>query len=78
VVDVVDGGCDGIMHAPDDVLSDDTLQKMADQGVYYVATLSLFDALLDQEAGRWRVCRRMSTGEWKKKVPNSSQNGKMH
>ena len=52
VVDVVDGGCDGIMHAPDDLLDDDTLRTMAEQGIYYVATLSLFDALMDQAAGR--------------------------
>ncbi len=51
VVDVVDGDCDAIMHAPDDVLTDETLQKMADRRIYYVATLSLFDALMDQEAG---------------------------
>ncbi|MBT8083715.1 MAG: amidohydrolase family protein [Woeseia sp.] len=49
VDDVVEAGCDGIMHAPDDKLSDRTLQMMADQGTYYVATLSLFDALMDQE-----------------------------
>ncbi|MEM8814257.1 MAG: amidohydrolase family protein [Pseudomonadota bacterium] len=52
VVDVVDGGCDGIMHAPDDVIPDDTLREMAERKVYYVATLSLFDALMDQGAGR--------------------------
>ncbi len=52
VKDVVDGGCNGIMHAPDDVIPDETLRKMAEQDVYYVATLSLFDALMDQEAGR--------------------------
>lgn len=51
VVDVVDGNCDAIMHAPDDVLSDETLQAMADRQIFYVATLSLFDALIDQEAG---------------------------
>jgi len=51
VVEVVDGHCDGIMHAPDDELSDDTLALMADRQVFYVATLSLFDALMDQEAG---------------------------
>ncbi len=51
VVDVVDGHCDAIMHAPDDVLSDRTLQAMADRKIFYVATLSLFDALMDQEAG---------------------------
>ena len=51
VVDVVDGDCDAIMHAPDDVLSDEALQKMADREIFYVATLSLFDALMDQEAG---------------------------
>ena len=52
VVDVVDGGCDGIMHAPDDRIPEETLQSMADRGVFYVATLSLFDALMDQNAGR--------------------------
>lgn len=52
VTDVVDGDCDGIMHAPDDVIAEETLQKMARQGIFYVATLSLFDALMDQEAGR--------------------------
>lgn len=52
VVDVVDGNCDAIMHAPDDVLSDDTLQAMADRHIFYVATLSLFDALIDQEEGQ--------------------------
>ena len=52
VEDVVAGQCDGIMHAPDDVISDETLRKMAEQGMHYVATLSLFDALMDQEAGR--------------------------
>ena len=52
VDDVVDAGCDGIMHAPDDIISDETLQKMADQGTFYVATLSLFDALMDQEQNR--------------------------
>jgi len=51
VVDVVDGHCDGIMHAPDDELSDSTLALMAERQVYYVATLSLFDALMDQEVG---------------------------
>jgi imidazolonepropionase-like amidohydrolase len=52
VDDVVDAGCDGIMHAPDDLLSDTTLQRMADQEVFFVATLSLFDALIDQEENR--------------------------
>jgi imidazolonepropionase-like amidohydrolase len=52
VKDVVDGGCDGIMHAPDDVIPDEVLRNMADRGIYFVATLSLFDALMDQEAGR--------------------------
>ncbi len=52
VDDVVDAGCDGIMHAPDDLLSDRTLRKMADQQTFYVATLSLFDALIDQEENR--------------------------
>ncbi len=52
VNDVVDAGCDGIMHAPDDRLSENTLQKMADQQTFYVPTLSLFDALIDQENNR--------------------------
>lgn len=52
VEDVVDAGCNGIMHAPDDLIDEDTLRAMAEQKVYYVATLSLFDSLMDQEAGR--------------------------
>ena len=51
VVDVVESGCNGIMHAPDDIIDDETLKTMASREVFYVATLSLFDALLDQETG---------------------------
>jgi len=52
VDDVVAGGADGIMHSPDDRISGGTLRAMADRQVYYVATLSLFDALIDQEQGQ--------------------------
>lgn len=52
VDDVVDGNCDGIMHSPANPISKETLRKMAEGGVYYVPTLSIFDALSDQAAGR--------------------------
>jgi imidazolonepropionase-like amidohydrolase len=51
VDDVIAVGADGIMHSADDRISDKTLAKMADRGAFYVATLSLVDALLDQERG---------------------------
>jgi len=52
VEDGVAGGIDGIMHSAVRSLSDQTLAEMARRGVFYVATLSLYDGFLDRAFGR--------------------------
>ena len=42
----LDAGVDGIMHSPVDRLPDDLVQRMADQGMVFVATFALYDGLL--------------------------------
>lgn len=39
-------GVDGIMHAPIDVLPDETAAQMAAQGMWYVPTFALYDGIL--------------------------------
>lgn len=42
----VEGGVDGIMHAPTDRLSDALLRRMAERRMWYVPTFSLYDGIL--------------------------------
>jgi imidazolonepropionase-like amidohydrolase len=51
VEDGVAGGIDGIMHSPEEPLAQETLVAMAQRGVFYVATLSLLDGMLDRSHG---------------------------
>ena len=52
VTDAVAAGIDSIMHSTDDPLPQSVLEQMARRGVFYVATLSLFDGFFDRTAGR--------------------------
>lgn len=54
LVDGVTAGVDGFMHSVDDPIPEETLSAMADRGVFYIATLSLFDGLVDEELGRFK------------------------
>lgn len=45
-------GVDGIMHAPLDPLSDETLDRMAAEEMWYVPTFSLYDGILTWAQGR--------------------------
>lgn len=51
VKDVVAGGCHAIMHSPGDRIEEAVFRDMASKRIFYVATLSLFDALADRSRG---------------------------
>ena len=46
------GGIDAIMHSPLDPLSDALLEKMAQDDVFYVATLALYDGIRQWTSGQ--------------------------
>jgi len=51
VADGVEAGIDGVMHSAGTPIPDATLEEMARRGVFYVATLSLHDGLMDGARG---------------------------
>lgn len=52
VASALDGGVDGIMHAPLEPMPEPLLRRMADARMVLVATLSLYDGIADWTAGR--------------------------
>lgn len=53
VEDGVAAGIDGVMHSSEDALPDDLLHTMAEDQVFYVATLALYDGFFDQALGQF-------------------------
>ena len=53
VEDAVANGVDGIMHSAEEPISDEVLADMAKKGVFYIATLALYDGFLDHSLGRF-------------------------
>lgn len=52
VEDAVAAGVDALMHSSEDPITDITLREMAQQSIFLVPTLSLYDSFLDQAFGR--------------------------
>ena len=53
VEDAVAAGVDGVMHSAEDPVPDTVLAEMANKGVFYVATLSLYDGFYDHDLGQF-------------------------
>ncbi|MEM1204916.1 MAG: amidohydrolase family protein [Acidobacteriota bacterium] len=53
VADGVDAGIDGVMHSSEEPLADSLLATMAEEGVFYVATLALYQGFIDHAHQRW-------------------------
>ena len=51
VRDAVAAGVDGVMHSSEDTIDDETLARMAEAGIFYVATLCLYDGFFDRATG---------------------------
>ncbi|MEQ8936626.1 MAG: amidohydrolase family protein [Amphiplicatus sp.] len=54
VVDGVEAGVDGFMHSAETPIPEATLEEMARRGVFYLATLSLHDGLMDDALGGFK------------------------
>ncbi len=52
VADGVAAGVDGVMHSAEEPIADDILATMAKEGMFYVATLALYDGFFDRVAGQ--------------------------
>ena len=53
VEDSVRAGIDGVMHSSEEPLADSLLEEMARKGVFYIATLALYDGFIDIAEGRY-------------------------
>lgn len=53
VIDGVEAGIDGVMHSSEDPLEDSLLATMAEEKVFYVATLALYQGFIDHAFQRW-------------------------
>jgi len=53
VADGVAAGIDGIMHSAEDQLQESLLEEMSQKGVFYVATLALYDGFFNQALGHF-------------------------
>ena len=51
VSDAVNAGADGIEHADQDKLSDETIKSMAQRGIYYTPTLAVFSQIVKLDRG---------------------------
>ena len=52
VADGVANGVDGVMHSAEAPISDETFGEMAQNRIFYVSTLSLYDGFFDRALGR--------------------------
>ncbi|MCH9650721.1 MAG: amidohydrolase family protein [Deltaproteobacteria bacterium] len=53
VADGVAGGIDGIMHSVEEAIPDEVFSRMAQERIFYVATLALYDGFFDLAHGRF-------------------------
>ncbi len=53
VEDAVAAGVDGVMHSAEDPIPDSVLADMASQGIFYIATLALYNGFYDHALGNF-------------------------
>ncbi len=53
VENAVAAGVDGVMHSAEDPIPDSVLADMASQGIFYIATLALYDGFYNHDLGQF-------------------------